>query len=42
MSDPTDFVSAGAGVATAPAGISSEGLLPQLVAALETEPHRPA
>ena len=31
MSDPTDFVSAGGGVATSPAGISSEGLLPQLV-----------
>src|SRR6478735_7780335 len=31
MSDPTDFVSAGAGVVTPPVGISSEGLLPQLV-----------
>ena len=31
MSDPTDFVSGGTGVVTAPAGFSSEGLLPQLV-----------
>jgi rsbT co-antagonist protein RsbR len=31
MSDPTDFVSSGTGVVTAPSGISSEGLLPQLV-----------
>src|ERR671919_3257068 len=31
MSDPTDLVSASAGVTVPPAGISTEGLLPQLV-----------
>ena len=31
MSDPTDFASANTSVASPPAGISSEGLLPQLV-----------
>ena len=39
MSEPTDLVSAGPPV-TPPTGVSSEGLLPQLVQAAGTSPQR--